>query len=94
MMAVSLVDLNGLGPRSRGFNPAGLRMRPLSEELLGRLDEDALEILDKARADVEEILGRIGPERILRLARLLLERETMLGREFGQAAAAVREEMP
>jgi hypothetical protein len=62
-------------------------VRPIPEELLGRLDQDALDLLDEAAADVEETLGRTGSESILRLARLLLERETMLGHEFADAAA-------
>ena len=89
-IAIALVDLNGIGPRSGAFNPRACgSMRPISEDLLGRLDEDALELLAEARADVEQTLRRIGSEPILRLARLLLERETMLGGEFVDAFAEV-----
>lgn len=87
-IALTLVDLNGIGPRARVFNPRVCGgMRPISEEILGRLDEDALDLLNEAQDDVAEILGRMGGESILHLARLLIERETMLGGEFADAVA-------
>ena len=87
-IALALVDLNGIGPRAGVFNPRVCGgMRPVSEEILGRLDEDALDLLNDARADVDEILGRVGCPSLVRLAELLIERETMLGHEFADAAA-------
>jgi hypothetical protein len=38
---------------------------------------------------MDKILGRIGCESIRRIARLLIERETMLGGEFADAVAEV-----
>ena len=64
-------------------------MRAPSDELLWRLDEDALDLLDEAWEETLAWLQGIGAETILELARTLLHRETVLGAEFAKAAEAL-----
>lgn len=87
-VALRLVDLNAIGRRSGPFNPNPARLRSsspdLSETMLRRLDRDAHRLLRAARRETLRTLRRIGPTRIKTLARILCERETLLGAELEQ----------
>ena len=83
--ARGLVEANDIGVRSGAFQPlaGGPRGgRPVSEELLGRIDLDVLDLLEQAREDARGVLRRIGADTVQRLAEALLRDETLLGPEI------------
>jgi cell division protease FtsH len=89
--ALSVVDGNGAGERSGFFNPHPLRHagpygngRGVSQEVLERLDLDAADLLEEAHEVAERILDRVGRERLLELAAVLAERETLLRADISE----------
>lgn len=70
--------LGGSGGPSRSL-PA------VSEWLLAQVDADAAALLAEAASDVRAYLAEVGGETLLELGRLLVERETLDGRELEEA---------
>lgn len=87
-LALRLVEAYGAGRTTGLFNPdASSRRRAtrtpeLSETMLARYDEAAARLVEEARRDATRVLRRAGRRRLVALAELLAERETMTGAEF------------
>jgi ATP-dependent Zn protease len=79
-------------PHALGDNDGPSRSLPaVSEWLLSRVDADAVALIEEAASDVRSYLAEIGGEALLQLGQLLVERETLDGRELEEAIGACRQ---
>jgi ATP-dependent Zn protease len=82
-------------PHALGGNGGPSRSLPaVSEWLLSRVDAEAAALLEEAASDVRSYLAEIGGEALLLLGQLLVERETLDGRELEEAVRELIGEIP
>lgn len=88
-LAISLVDSQAQGERTGYFSARGVEeprnysMSPsISSDMINMMDADVKAKLDSALSDNEKVFDRLGRERLIKIAKAVVEQETIIGYEF------------